>query len=94
MLDSIPEAGNLQNAKRTCCNHDNSMSVASGDNSVSAGNQFTKGTKLAPQVLQQHQAALNPQILDAQVQTSLQWQVAHQQAMQQQQAVKQQHTIQ
>eukprot|EP00957_Ditylum_brightwellii_P142643 10868277-Ditylum_brightwellii.AAC.1 len=23
MLDSIPEAGNLQNSKRTCCNHGN-----------------------------------------------------------------------
>eukprot|EP00957_Ditylum_brightwellii_P151066 11503606-Ditylum_brightwellii.AAC.1 len=34
MLNSIPEADNLKNTKRTCRNHGNIMSVASGDNLV------------------------------------------------------------
>eukprot|EP00957_Ditylum_brightwellii_P073532 5587210-Ditylum_brightwellii.AAC.1 len=42
MLNSIPKAGNLQHANKcTYLDHGENMSVASMDNSVSAGSQFT-----------------------------------------------------
>eukprot|EP00957_Ditylum_brightwellii_P169066 12868132-Ditylum_brightwellii.AAC.1 len=89
MLVSILEIGNLQNEKRTCCNYDDNISVASRDNLVFARNQFAADTKFAPQVLQQYQAPLHLQVLDDQVQTLFQWQVAHQQVIQQQQTMQQ-----
>eukprot|EP00957_Ditylum_brightwellii_P201552 15326209-Ditylum_brightwellii.AAC.1 len=86
MLGNILETGNLQNAKRTCCNYGNNTSIASRDNLVSVRIQFAT----PPPVLQQHQAASYPQALEGQ--TLLQ--VAHQQAMLQQQTIQQQHTMQ
>jgi hypothetical protein len=77
MLDSIPERES-RGAKRACRDHEEEMSVASGDKSVGSQSQYAPYAETAhlasptPQALQQHTAFMRQQILEAQMRQAMQ----------------------
>ena len=91
ILERIPE-GPARGMKRACYDNDDVMSVASGNNSVSAGSHYVNSVgspaMFSPQALQ-HQQAQPTAALTSLQQRALQEQ-SMRQAMQQQQALQQQ----